>query len=74
MSAPENIPQTDENVPVLAKLAVKQAYHDAVIAGRTITKAEGGKLVETLPSGSVREIKQLEPTTKATPGQTYRLR
>lgn len=74
MNAPENIPQTDENVPILAKLAVKQAYHDAVVAGRTITKAEDGKLIEALPSGAVREIKQLEPATKATPGQTYRLR
>ena len=73
-NTPKNIPQTDENVPALAKLAVEQAYREAVAAGRSITKAEGGKLVEVMPNGAVREIKLLEPATKATPGQTYSLR
>lgn len=73
MKVPEDLAQTDESVPALAKLAVGKAYSKAVESGRALTMAVNGALVELMPDGAVREIKQLEPASKGTPGRIYRL-
>ena len=74
MNPLEHIPQTDENIPLLAAIAVKNAYEQAVAAGQTVVKVAGGKLVESRPDGTTRELKAVEPGVRVTPGQTYSMR
>lgn len=59
MNLPEYIPQTEENIPLLAHLAVEQAYQRAVESGVTMVTSENGMLVERTPQGNVREIHPL---------------
>lgn len=71
MDPVEPIPQTDENVPLLAEIAVKQAYQNARDAGQTIVEVRDGKLVESHPDGTTKEIRAVAPGIRVTPGQTY---
>lgn len=74
MNAPENIPQTEENIPLLAALAVKQAIKDALESGRSVTQAKDGKIIERMPDGSERIIKLIEPPMAIKPGTVFPLR
>ena len=73
MHSPENIPQTEENIPLLADIAVRNAYRDALQAGRSVLTVRDDMLIKVFPSGAVRELRQLEPGTKVEPGQSVHL-
>jgi hypothetical protein len=63
----------EENIPLLADAAIKQAYWQALASGSSVLVCENDVLVETFPDGSRKVLKQLEPQTSATLGQRIEL-
>jgi hypothetical protein len=63
----------EENIPLLADAAIKQAYWQALASGSSVLVCENDVLVETFPDGSRKVLKQLEPQTSATVGQRIEL-
>lgn len=63
----------EENIPILADAAIKQAYWQALASGSSVLVCENDVLVETFPDGSRKVLKQLEPQTSATLGQRMEL-
>lgn len=74
MNPPIDIPQSEENIPKLAQIAVDLAFQDAMASGLTVLALESGALVEISADGSRREIKRLPPGLAVTPGETIALR
>ena len=74
MEDPATIPQTEENIPLLAALAVKQAIRDALESGRSVTQARNGKIIERMPDGTERLIKEIEPDIPIKAGTVFQLR
>jgi hypothetical protein len=73
MDDPLSIPQTEENIPLLAALAVKLAIKDALTCGRSVTQARDGKIIERMPDGTERLIKEIDPPIQIKPGTVFRL-
>jgi hypothetical protein len=57
----------EKRIPQLAENAVKQARTRTLKAGRSVVEAVDGKLVETRPDGSVKEIRSLASPTQVPP-------
>ena len=62
-------PHTEDQIPLLAAIAVERAYRDALAAGQHVLIADSGVLVEVSPDGTRRELKLLEPHVPVTQGQ-----
>ena len=69
MDRRENFEQTEEQIPVLAELAVRQAYRDALAAGQSVLTADSGTIFEIFPDGTRREVKRINPPTPAIPAR-----
>ncbi len=63
----------EENIPILADAALKQAYWQALATGSSVLICEDGALVEMFPNGTRKVLKQLEPQTSFTLGQRLEL-
>ena len=63
----------EENIPILADAAVKQAYWQALASSSSVLVCEDGALVEMFPDGTRKVLKQLEPQTEIIPGQRLEL-
>lgn len=74
MNLPENIPQIEENIPLLASLAVRQAIEDALLEGRSVTQVKNGQIVERLGNGIERVIKAVDAPVSVESGTVFRLR
>ena len=74
MNPPPKIPQTEENIPLLADIAVQRAYREALEAGQSVLTVQDDRLIEVFPDGSIREIKPIEPGIAVEPGQSASLR
>lgn len=59
----------ENRIPQLAENAVKQARTKTLNAGRSVVEAVNGKLIETRPDGSVKEIRSLAAPIPVSPGQ-----
>jgi hypothetical protein len=69
----ESINFLEDNIPILADAAVKQAYWQALAAGSSVLVSKDGALIEMFPDGTQKVVKQLEPQTAATIGQRLQL-
>lgn len=56
----------EEKIPGLAEGAFRQAYANALAAGRSVVEAEGDKLVRTFPDGTKQVIKDIPAPVKVT--------
>ncbi len=74
MNPPPDIPQTEENIPLLADLAVRRAYKEALEAGQSVLTVRDEMLVEVFPDGRVRDIRPIAPGISVEPGQSASLR
>jgi hypothetical protein len=63
----------EENIPILADAAVKQAYWQALASSSSVLVCKDGALVEMFPDGTRKVLKQLEPQTAVTSGQRLEL-
>lgn len=63
----------EENIPILADAAIKQAYWQALASGSSVLVCENDVLLETFPDGSRKVIKQLAPQMTVTIGQRIEL-
>ena len=59
----------EEQIPELAEIALKQAYHNSLASGRRVFEAINGQLIETHPDGTFRVLKSLPFPMSVTPGQ-----
>lgn len=59
----------ENRIPQLAESAVKQARTRTLATGRSVLEAVGGKLVETSPDGTRKEIKSIPAPTRVVIGQ-----
>ena len=69
----ESMQFLEENIPILADAAVKQAYWQALASSSSVLVCEDGALVEMFPDGTRKVLKQLEPQTSCTVGQRLEL-
>ena len=67
----EFLPQTDDDIPLLAAVAVRKARQHALAHGLSIVEAQGGFLVEVASDGTTRKIKEITPGLRVRRGQTY---
>jgi hypothetical protein len=58
----------EEQIPELARQALKRAYVEALASGNKVLEAINGMLVETSPDGSMRVIRSLPPPTRVVLG------
>ena len=63
----------EENIPILADAAVKQAYWQALASSSSVLVCEDGALIEMFPDGTRKVLKQLEPQTAVKLGQRMEL-
>lgn len=64
----------EERIPKLAEAATKNAYRRALNSGHKVVIAEKGELKEISPDGSVRVIKEIEPSVKLRKGQIFEIK
>lgn len=67
------IPQTEDQIPLLAAMAIERAYHEALAAGQPVLIADSGVLVEVSPDGTRRVLKPLHPHVPVILGQVITL-
>jgi hypothetical protein len=67
------MPQTEDQIPMLAAMAVEQAYRQALAAGQHVLVADSGVLIDVAPDGTRRVVKQLEPNIPVKAGQVISL-
>jgi hypothetical protein len=67
------VPQTEDQIPMLAAMAIERAYRQALAAGQHVLVAESGVLIDVAPDGTRRVVKQLEPNISVTVGQVITL-
>ncbi len=68
-----SLPQTEDQIPHLAAIAVERAYRNALDAGQVVLIADAGIIFEIYPDGSRREFKRIPPNVPATCGQIISL-
>jgi hypothetical protein len=73
-SSDSTLPQTEDQIPALAAMAVEQAFRDALAAGQSVLIAESGFLVEISPDGGRRVVKRIAPNIPVTAGQIISLK
>jgi hypothetical protein len=56
----------EQQIPILAETATKQAYWQTLASGDKVMIAEDGKLIEVSPDGSRKIIKEIEKPMKVT--------
>jgi len=56
----------EQQIPILAETATKQAYWQTLASGDKVMIAEDGKLIEVSPDGSRKIIKEIEKPSKVT--------
>jgi hypothetical protein len=56
----------EQQIPILAETATKQAYWQTLASGDKVMIAEDGKLIEVSPDGSREIIKEIEKPMKVT--------
>ena len=56
----------EQQIPILAETATKQAYWQTLASGDKVMIAEDGKLIEVSPDGSREIIKEIERPMKVT--------
>jgi hypothetical protein len=59
----------EEEIPVLAIKALKQAYLDALASGSTVLIVRDDFLIEVHPNGTETIIQKLPPSTEVTVGK-----
>lgn len=64
----EQLRKQEEQIPNLAQEAFRKAYQAAIATGQTVTVVRGNKIVEVNNKGTVKEIGQVKPGKKVTPG------
>ncbi len=74
MTTHEDFQQTEDDIPALAKRAVREAYAQALNSGQSVFKVEDGYLVEVSADGSRRLIRKLESSVSVEAGQSASLR
>lgn len=65
---------TEEDIPMLAAIAVRRAYREALEAGPSVLTVKDDQLIEVFPDGTIRQIRPVEPGISVEPGQTATLR
>ena len=73
MNHSNNIEITEDDIPRLAEIALKQAFDEALASGKSVLEARDGFLVEIFPDGTIQEIRQIAPPISMTSGQTISL-
>ncbi len=74
MNPPDpSLPQTEDQIPLLAAIAVERAFRHALDAGLVVMIADSGIIFEEFPDGSRREFKRIPPNVPVTCGQIIRL-
>jgi hypothetical protein len=56
----------EQQIPILAETATKQAFWQTLASGDKVMIAEDGKLIEVSPDGTRKVIKEIEKPTKVT--------
>jgi hypothetical protein len=56
----------EQQIPILAETATKQAYWQTLASGDKVMIAEDGKLIEVSPDGSRKIIKEIEKPMNVT--------
>ncbi|MEI7586823.1 hypothetical protein [Runella sp.] len=56
----------EQQIPILAETATKQAYWQTLASGDKVMIAEDGKLIEVSPDGSRKIIKEIGKPSKVT--------
>jgi len=56
----------EQQIPILAETATKQAYWQTLASGDKVMIAEDGKLIEVSPDGSREIIREIEKPMKVT--------
>lgn len=56
----------EQQIPILAETATKQAYWQTLASGDKVMVAEDGKLIEVSPDGSRKIIKEIGKQLKVT--------
>lgn len=64
----------EAQIPKLAKNATTLAYRRALTSGRSVLIAEAGAVVEVLPNGMRRTVKQIAPGVKMSKGQIIKIK
>lgn len=62
----QEINYLEQQIPILAETATKQAYWQTLASGDKVMIAENGKLIEVSPDGSRKIIKEIEKPIKVT--------
>lgn len=63
----------EQEIPKLAKLAIRQAYVQALASGSSVVQAIDGKLVKMNADGSMEVLKKLKDPVKVEIDSTVRL-
>ena len=56
----------EQQIPILAEMAVQQAYWQTLTSGDKVMIAENGFLIEVSPDGSRRVVKEIGKPVKVT--------
>ena len=56
----------EQQIPVLAETATKQAYWQTLASGDSVMIAENGQLIEVSPDGSRKVLKEIGKPVKVT--------
>lgn len=56
----------EAQIPYLAEQAVRQAYWDALASGDSVFIAEDGNIIEVMPDGTRKFVKEILKPIKAT--------
>lgn len=56
----------EQQIPILAETATKQAFWKTLASGDKVMIAEDGKLIEVSPDGSRKIVKEIEKPTRVT--------
>ena len=56
----------EQQIPILAETAMKQAYWQTLTSGNSVMIAENGFLVEVSPDGSRKVVKEISEPFKVT--------
>ena len=56
----------EQQIPILAETAMKQAYWQTLTSGNSVMIAENGFLVEVSPNGSRKVVKEIGKPVKVT--------
>ena len=60
--------QSEEQIPLLAEQAIREAIASAIASGRSVLVTQGEVVYEVFPDGSRQPLTQLMPRTHVEPG------